>query len=137
MQGTIGTGRLNLLLDTHLLLWTAFQPKQLSKAAVGFISDPGNALWFSVASIWEVAIKRGLDRPGFRVDPGVLRTGLLNNGYRELAVEGRHCLQLASLPPIHRDPFDRMLIAQVTSEGLTLLTTDQQVAQYSGPIKPV
>ncbi len=128
---------MNLLVDTHLLLWTAFEQKRLSKAAVSSISDTTNALWFSVTSIWEVAIKRGLNRPGFQIDPGVLRAGLLNNGYQELAVEGRHCLQLASLPMLHGDPFDRMLIAQAMSEGMTLLTSDKQVAKYTGPIKKV
>ena len=128
---------MNLLLDTHLLLWTAFKQRELSKSAVGLISDVQNTLWFSVTSIWEVAIKRSLDRPEFQVNPGVLRAGLLNNGYREMAVEGRHCLQLASLPMIHRDPFDRMLIAQATSEGMTLLTSDKQVARYTGPIQRV
>jgi len=128
---------LNLLLDTHLLLWTAFEPRQLSNAAVRLISDAQNPLWFSVTSIWEVAIKRSLNRPEFQVDPGVLRAGLLNNGYQELTVEGRHCLQLASLPMIHADPFDRMLISQAMSEGMTLLTSDKQVARYTGPIKMV
>ncbi len=128
---------MNLLLDTHLLLWSAAYDDLISPVADKMIKDQDNTLWFSVTSIWEVAIKRGLNRPEFRTDPGVLRAGLLNNGYQELAVEGRHCLQLASLPMLHGDPFDRMLIAQAMSEGMTLLTSDKQVAKYTGPIKKV
>src|SRR5690554_4754383 len=96
----------------------------MSRKADRMDKDPANALWFSVASLWEIAIKRALDRPDFRTDPGTMRAGLLGNGYRELAIEGRHCLALTTLPPIHRDPFDRMLIAQAALEGMTLLTAD-------------
>jgi PIN domain nuclease of toxin-antitoxin system len=128
---------MNLLLDTHILLWVAFESHRLSPAAVKQIEDPENTLWFSVASIWEVSIKRGLNRADFRVEPATLRAGLLSNGYRELAVEGRHCLQLSGLPRIHADPFDRMLIAQATAEGMTLLTTDKMVGRYGGPIRLV
>ena len=123
---------MNLLLDTHLLLWAAFRPDRLSPDAAAMIADPGNALWFSAASIWEVAIKRALDRPDFRVDPGVLRAGLLANGYQELPVEGRHCLGLSTLPPLHGDPFDRMLVVQAAAEGMVLLTADRMVAAYGG-----
>ncbi|MEE9389304.1 MAG: type II toxin-antitoxin system VapC family toxin [Paracoccaceae bacterium] len=128
---------MNLLLDTHLLLWSAAYDDLMSPTADKMIKNPDHTLWFSVTSIWEVAIKRGLNKPEFKTDPGVLRAGLLNNGYQELAVEGRHCLQLASLPMLHGDPFDRMLIAQAMSEGMTLLTSDKQVAKYTGPIKKV
>ena len=128
---------MNLLMDTHVLLWAAFDPDRLPETAVELIADEKNSPWFSVASIWEVAIKRALDRPDFQIDPGILRAGLLNNGYQELAVEGRHCLQLSALPKLHGDPFDRMLIAQAMSEGMTLLTSDKQVARYMGPIRKV
>ena len=123
---------MNLLLDTHLLLWSAFAVERIPQATVRRLSDPGNALWFSAASIWEVAIKRALDRPDFRVDPGVLRAGLLANGYQELPVEGPHCLGLATLPPLHGDPFDRMLVVQAAAEGMVLLTADRMVAAYGG-----
>ena len=128
---------MNLLLDTHLLLWAAFRPDRLSRDAATMILDPANSLWFSAASIWEVAIKRALDRPDFRVDPGVLRSGLLANDYAELPVSGRHCLGLSGLPAIHGDPFDRILIAQALAEGMMLLTADARVKAYPGPIRAV
>ena len=128
---------MTLLLDTHLLLWAAANDAMMSAAADQLVQDPANTLWFSAASIWEVAIKRGLDRPDFRTDPGVLRGGLLENGYRELAVEGRHCLPLMTLPPLHADPFDRILIAQAMVEAMTLVTADRKVAAYPGPIRLV
>ncbi len=125
---------MNLLLDTHCLLWVAARPDLLSPSALAMIEDPANRLWFSVASIWEVAIKRGLDRPDFRTDPGTLRAGLLSAGYEELAVDGRHVLILSALPTLHRDPFDRMLLAQATAEGMRLLTADRRLAAYGGAV---
>lgn len=125
---------MNLLLDTHLLLWAAGRDRMMSERADSLINDAQNRLWFSAASIWEVAIKSALGRPDFRTDPGVLRSGLLTNGYHELAVEGRHCLALGALPKHHSDPFDRILIAQSVSEGLALVTHDKQVARYSDAI---
>lgn len=128
---------MNLLVDTHVLLWSAFQSRSLSRKALALLEAPENRLWYSAASLWEVAIKRALNRPDFRVEVSVLRAGLLSNGYSELAIEGRHCLALSTLPEIHRDPFDRILIAQAVTEGMTLLTADQVVAQYAGPIEVV
>lgn len=128
---------MNLLLDTHLLLWAAFRSDRLPPDAAAMIADPANSLWFSAASIWEVAIKRGLDRSDFRVDPGVLRAGLLASDYAELPVAGRHCLGLSGLPAIHGDPFDRILIAQALAEGMMLLTADRRIAAYPGPIRLV
>lgn len=123
---------MNLLIDTHLLLWAAYDPRKVPAEARALILDAGNGLWFSVASLWEVAIKRALNRPDFRVDAVALRAGLVANGYQELAVEGRHILSLATLPPRHGDPFDRMLIAQAMAEGMVLLTADRAVAAYGG-----
>lgn len=128
---------MNLLIDTHLLLWSAFDRARVPAVAAGLILDPANRLWFSAASIWEVAIKRALDRPDFRVEPGVLRAGLLANDYAELPIEGRHCLGLSSLPALHGDPFDRLLIAQAVAEGMVLLTSDARIAAYDGPIRLV
>lgn len=125
---------MNLLLDTHVILWAAFQPDRLSGQTQDTLLAPENRLWFSVASLWEVTIKRALNRPDFQVDAPVLRAGLLSNGYQELPIEGRHCLMVASLPPLHRDPFDRMLVAQASADGLVLLTADKMVAAYDGPI---
>ncbi|AMD00540.1 type II toxin-antitoxin system VapC family toxin [Halomonas chromatireducens] len=126
-----------LLLDTHLLLWAASQPEQLSEAAHARLLDESNELWFSSASIWEVTIKAGLGREDFRVDPYLLRRGLADNGYIELPITSGHALAVHHLPPIHRDPFDRMLIAQAESEGILLLTADSTVARYPGPIQLV
>ena len=128
---------MNLLLDTHILLWAAGHEKMLSREADALVNDRNNSLWFSVASIWEISIKRALNRPDFRTEASVLRAGLLANEYRELPIEGRHCLALSVLPKLHRDPFDRMLIAQAMSEGMLLVTTDRKIAAYDGPIRRV
>jgi PIN domain nuclease of toxin-antitoxin system len=128
---------MKLLLDTHLLLWAAGEPKRLSKQARLLIDNPDNELLFSAASLWEVAIKRGLGREDFKVDARLLRRGLLDNGYSELPIISDHVVATESLPPIHKDPFDRVLVAQATIEGVTLLTIDSLVAQYPGPIKRV
>jgi PIN domain nuclease of toxin-antitoxin system len=128
---------MKLLLDTHLLLWAAGAPRRLSKQARGFIDNPGNELFFSPASLWEVVIKRGLGRPDFKVDARLLRRGLLDNGYGELPIVSDHVVAIESLPSIHKDPFDRVLVAQATVEGITLLTTDSLLLQYPGPIKEV
>ena len=126
---------MKFLLDTHLLLWAAGQPERLSKQARLLLDDSDNVLLFSAASIWEVAIKQGLRRSDFRADARLLRRGLLDNGYEELAVTGAHAVAIDSLPPLHKDPFDRILIAQAQVEGITLLTTDDRVAQYPGPVQ--
>jgi PIN domain nuclease of toxin-antitoxin system len=128
---------MKLLLDTHLLLWAAGEPRRLSRQARGFIDNPGNELFFSPASLWEVVIKRGLRRPDFKVDARVLRRGLLDNGYGELPIVSNHVVAIDSFLPIHKDPFDRVLVAQATVEGITLLTTDSLLSQYPGPIKAV
>lgn len=126
---------MKLLLDTHLLLWAAGQPNRLSPTARKLIDAPANELFFSAASMWEVTIKRGLGRNDFQVDPRLLRRGLLDNGYSELPVLSEHVVAIDSLPPIHKDPFDRLLVAQATMEGIALLTSDSVVAQYLGPIR--
>lgn len=100
---------MKLLLDTHLLLWAAGKPERLSASARALINDPGNELLFSAASLWEIAIKRGLGRSDFQVDARLLRRGLLDNGYSELPVVSDHVVATVDLPPIHKDPFDRVL----------------------------
>jgi PIN domain nuclease of toxin-antitoxin system len=126
-----------LLLDTHLLLWAAGEPGRLPRAALAAIEDPENELVFSAASLWEVAIKRGLGRENFTADPRLLRRGLLDNGYEELPITGEHTLGIDLLPPIHKDPFDRILISQAIVEGITLLTVDEQMARYPAPVQCV
>ncbi len=128
---------MKLLLDTHLLLWAAAQSPQLSKTARDLIENPQNPLFFSAASIWEITIKNGLGRADFQVDVSVLRRSLLDNGYAELTINSEHAVYVKSLPSIHKDPFDRMLIAQSSVEGITLLTSDAAVAEYVGSIRKV
>ena len=128
---------MKLLLDTHLLLWTAGVPEKLSSTARRLIENSDNELFFSAASTWEIAIKRGLGRSDFQVDVRVLRRGLLDNGYSELPIYSEHAVFIDSLPTIHKDPFDRILIAQATVAGITLLTSDTLVSQYPGPINQV
>jgi len=126
---------MKLLLDTHLLLWAAGDPAKLSKSARTLLSDPNNDLIFSAASLWEITIKRALGRPDFRVEPRLLRRGLLDNGYIELPITSEHALATDTLPALHKDPFDRILVAQAMVEGITLLTVDSLVAKYPGPIR--
>ncbi|MGV8834009.1 MAG: type II toxin-antitoxin system VapC family toxin [Devosia sp.] len=128
---------MKLLLDTHLLLWAAAEPHKLGSAALTEIENADNGLLFSAASLWEVAIKRGLGRPDFTLDPRLLRRELLEHGYEELAISGDHAVGVVGLPSIHKDPFDRILIAQAIAEGIVLLTVDDLVAQYPGPIRRV
>lgn len=128
---------MKLLLDTHLLLWAAGEPDRLSADARSLIDAPENELFFSAASLWEIAIKHGLGRDDFKVDVRLLRRGLLDNGYSELPIGSVHAVTIDSLPPIHKDPFDRMLVAQAMVEGITLLTADSTVAQYPGPVRMV
>jgi PIN domain nuclease of toxin-antitoxin system len=122
---------MKLLLDTHILLWGAAEPERLSKSASSLIENPDNEVMFSAVSLWEIVIKTGRGRADFRVDAAILRRGLSDNGY----VTGAHVAGLASLPPIHKDPFDRMLVAQAMIEGLTLLTADPVVGKYPGDIR--
>lgn len=125
---------MKLLLDTHLLIWAADNIERVPVAARALMTDPKSELIFSVASLWEIAIKSGLNRPDFQVNAGLLRRGLIDNGYRELPILSQHVIAIDALPPIHKDPFDRMLIAQATVEGILLLTDDSTVARYPGPL---
>jgi len=124
-----------LLLDTHLIVWAAIESARLPAAARRLMADPDNELLFSAASLWEVAIKRGLGRTDFQPDVRLLRRNLVDSGYIELPIVSSHILGLEGLPKIHKDPFDRILVAQATVEGITLLTVDSKVAQYPGPIR--
>ena len=125
---------MKLLLDTQILIWAADSPEVLPEKAQDLLEDPGNTLFFSSASLWEMAIKFGLNRPDFRVDPRLLHQGLMDSGYQELFINGRHAITVNELPNLHKDSFDRLLIAQAKVEGLTLLTCDTHIAAYPGPI---
>ena len=128
---------MKFLIDTHLLIWAANEPEKLSSKAVSLMANPDHELLFSAASIWEIAIKNGLGRDDFKVDARLLRRGLLDNDYTELTITSAHAVFVESLPLIHKDPFDRILVAQATAEGFTLLTADSTVAKYPGPIELV
>jgi PIN domain nuclease of toxin-antitoxin system len=121
---------MKLLLDTHVLLWAAAGSEQLSSKAKALIEDPENQLYFSAASLWEISIKNKLGRADFKVDLAVLRRNLLDNGFEEIAIYSAHSIGVDALPNIHKDPFDRMLIAQTAVEGITLMTADSAVAEY-------
>jgi PIN domain nuclease of toxin-antitoxin system len=121
---------MKLLLDTHLLLWAAGEPEKLSDKARTLIIDDSNDLYFSSASIWEIVIKKALGREDFRVDPGRLRKMLVVNGYIEVCIEADHALAVDALPQLHKDPFDRMLLAQARNGGLQLVTVDSQIIGY-------
>jgi PIN domain nuclease of toxin-antitoxin system len=128
---------MKLLLDTHIVLWAAQGAEHLPLDAHTLMNDPENELLFSVASLWEIVIKCGLGREDFKVDPRIMRRSLLENDYRELPILSEHAVAIHALPPIHKDPFDRMLIAQATVEGIMLLTADAQLAKYPGPVQRV
>ncbi|NSX18116.1 type II toxin-antitoxin system VapC family toxin [Cupriavidus taiwanensis] len=128
---------MKLLLDTHLLLWMALTPERLPPDAQALLNADDTVPVFSAASLWEIAIKQGLGRVDFQINARVLRRGLLDNGYSELPIRSDHAVAIDCLPPIHKDPFDRLLVAQATVEGLTLLTSDPLVGQYPGPIRLV
>ena len=128
---------MKLLLDTQVLLWAAGNSKRLSASARKLLNDPGNELCFSAASLWEITIKNSLGRKDFRVEPRVLRRGLLDNGYTELPVTSQLAVGVDGLPDIHLDPFDRLLLAQALSEGITLVTGDSLLATYPGPIRKI
>ena len=123
---------MRILLDTHLLIWSALD--RLPAAAARFFEDKANTLLFSPVSVWEVAIKHGLGRADFTVDPSFFYCGLLSAGYQELSITGRHALLVSTLPQLHKDPFDRILLAQAASEGIPFLTVDRRLAQHPGSV---
>jgi PIN domain nuclease of toxin-antitoxin system len=126
-----------LLLDTHLLIWIPIGDRRLRPAARALLTDPAHEFLFSAASVWEIAIKRGRNKTDFAFDPREIRRQMIANGYEELSVDGSHAVFVDSLPPIHKDPFDRLLIAQAMVEGITLLTADPVIARYPGTIRKV
>ena len=116
-----------LLLDTHVLLWALDDDEGMDTAARDAIVDPRNDVFVSAASIWEISIKRSL---GKLQAPDQLVSAVGESGFRELPVTFVHADQAGSLPPLHRDPFDRMLVAQAQVEGLTVVTRDSVIAKY-------
>lgn len=128
---------MRVLADTHLLVWAVAQSFRLSAEARAQLLDPDASVIFSVVSIWEIGIKAAKGLPDFKFDIRVIRRNLLDRDWNELGVTGEHAVTAAGLPPIHGDPFDRMLVAQATVEGALLLTSDKKVARYPGPVRLV
>ena len=126
---------MRLLLDTHLLVWAMGEPERLPAGCAAMLEDPSNRLVFSVASLWELVIKQALGRPDFNLEPSLLRQALLSGGWQELPIEASHALAVSQLPPLHRDPFDRLLLAQAQVDGLLLLTADSQLSHNPGPVR--
>jgi len=126
-----------LLVDTHLLLWAVASSRRLPRGARALIEDPANEVYYSAASIWEIAIKSALRRKDFRVDVPALLAALARMGFVELPVTGAHAARVVQLANIHRDPFDRLLVAQSVVEPLTLLTNDALLARYGDGIRVV
>jgi PIN domain nuclease of toxin-antitoxin system len=125
----------NLLLDTHIVLWASAARSRLPVGASKLLEKGEHTLWVSAVTFWEVAIKRSLNKPDFRIDVAPLRAGLLRNGHLELAIDGTHALELAKLPMYHTDPFDRLLVAQAKAEGMILLTSDRELSVYGDNIQ--
>ncbi|MGA3332723.1 MAG: type II toxin-antitoxin system VapC family toxin [Terracidiphilus sp.] len=128
---------MRFLLDTQLVVWIPVSGPRLSRLARAVLNDPASELIFSTVSLWEIAIKRSIGKIDSRIDPRIIRRELLAMGYDELPVLGRHAAEVDALPFIHKDLFDRLLIAQAIVEGITLLTVDATVARYPGPIRKV
>ena len=118
------------LLDTQLLIWMAFAPEQLPSQLIPDLEDRQQRFFVSVVSLWEVAIKRSLNRPDFHFDAAELRQQLQREGFEELPIRAEHCLTVQHLPWHHKDPFDRLLIAQAQQEQIQLLSCDQSLSQY-------
>lgn len=124
-------------MDTHVLLWAAQDSPSLSAEAREIIDDRANNVLMSVASFWELVIKNGLGRADFRVDAARLRERALRAGLGELPIRATHVLDVGELPPVHADPFDRILLAQARVEDLILLTSDHKVLEYGSPARRV
>jgi PIN domain nuclease of toxin-antitoxin system len=125
------------LLDTHFVYWIPADDRRISTKLRRLLEDPANEFVFSVVNLWEMSIKRSQSKSAYSVDPRDLRRYMLANRYEELPITGAHAVAIDALPPIHKDPFDRILIAQAIVEGITLLTEDATIALYPGPIRKV
>lgn len=128
---------MNLLLDTHVLLWWPADDARLGRRARTVIAAPSNTIWVSAASAWEIAIKTALGRLRLPGPPAeILPAALADNDFRPLPIAVAHALAAGALAPVHGDPFDRMLIAQASTDGLTIITADALIARYAVPVLP-
>lgn len=126
---------MRLLLDTHVLLWAAAASTRLPAATKDLLRDSSNQIYYSAASVWEIAIKSALRRDDFRADPARLVVALAKMEFNELPVRAAHAVALSRLPAHHRDPFDRLLVAQAISEPMILLTVDRALPAYSDNVR--
>lgn len=122
------------LIDTHILIWLSMRTSRLDAATRDILEDSRNEIYFSAISIFEIAIKQQLSKRDFLAEATGVRRAMLREGFIELTVDGMHAAFVATLPTIHKDPFDRLLVAQASVEGITLITADEQIALYPGPI---
>ena len=122
---------MNYLLDTHILLWILVDPDKVPRPMRRIVEDTGNRVWFSAASIWEIAIKHSLAKPDFTVEAATIWKAARETGLEELAVTAEQALGVDALPWLHRDPFDRLLVAQARTAGMKLLSVDPEVNAYS------
>ena len=126
---------MRVLIDTHILLWALASPERLSPELRNDLTDPANEILFSTASIWEIGIKAGLRKADFTADPAIVAQTALVRGFTELPIMWRAAAAVAKLPPIHRDPFDRILVAQAVAEPVHLLTADRALLAYSDMVR--
>lgn len=126
---------MRVLVDTHMLVWLSAATERLPGRARAIIEDPANEIFFSAASIWELTVKHALGKAEIPIHPRILYNALAENDFPEIAMTSLHGLTAGSLPPIHKDPFDRMLIAQSMIEGCLLLTSDKMLARYDAPVQ--
>lgn len=126
---------MRLLLDTHVLLWAVASSRRLSKEARSLIADPANDVFYSAAGVWEIAIKSALRRSDFRIDVDTFAAALPEAGLTELPIRAIHAVAVGKLPDVHRDPFDRMLVAQALTEPLVLVTNDPVLTKYPAPVR--
>jgi PIN domain nuclease of toxin-antitoxin system len=128
---------MQLLVDTHLLLWSVAASKKLPPKARDLLAAPDNEVYYSAASVWEIAIKSGLRRDDFQMDLPVVLRAFVAAGFSELAITSTHAAHVLALPELHKDPFDRLLIAQAQTEPAVLLTNDAQLGQYGAHVHVV
>ena len=128
---------MRVLLDTHILLWALAEPRRLDRGLRATIESSDTEVLFSAASIWEIAIKSGLGRSDFAFDAEEIAQAALDTGFTEVAVRAKAAALVARLPLLHRDPFDRVLVAQAIVEPAILYTTDQQLVPYSDLVRRV
>ena len=121
---------MRLLLDTHVLLWAMLKSPVLGAPTIALLESPEHDVYFSAVNVLEIAIKAGLNRPDFSADAQAVATNAVAAGFVPMSFDARHAANVRLLPPLHRDPFDRLLLSQAQIEGMTLLSRDAAVLRY-------